>query len=163
MLASKLADAQAHGQAQAVELAQLRERLAAAEQINRTDADKHAVELVRAHEVVERQRIDLETLRKTSTAELDQLRVELASVKATTESDLRHAREEVRNHQLATEQSNGLVAHVREELTYARNQVAEAREEAARLRGQVEAIENQRTELVKVLAERSVAAEKGTQ
>ena len=83
-----------------------------------------------------------------------------ASVKATAESDLRHAREEARNHQLATEQANGLLAHVREELSQARNQASEAREEAARLRGQVEAIEGQRAELVKVLAERPVA-EKG--
>ena len=100
-------------------------------------------------------------MRKSSAAELDQVRVELASVKATAESDLRHAREEARNHQLATEQANGLLARVREEFEQARNQASEAREEAARLRGQVEAIEGQRAELVKVLAERPVAAEKG--
>ena len=91
-------------------------------------------------------------------------RVELASVKATAESDLRHAREEARNHQLATEQANGLLAHVRDELSQARDEAAEAREEAARLRGQVEAIEGQRAELVKVLAERpgEKGAGKGT-
>lgn len=88
------------------------------------------------------------------------MRVELASVKATAESDLRHVREEARNHQLATEQANGLLAHLREELSQARNHAAEAREEAARLRGQVEAIEGQRAELVKVLAERPLALEK---
>lgn len=88
------------------------------------------------------------------------MRVELASVKATAESDLRHAREEARNHQLATEQANGSLGQVREELAQARKQTSDAREEAARLRGQVEAIEGQRAELVKVLAERPVAAEK---
>ena len=160
-LTNKLAESQAHAQAQAVELAQLRERLAASEQTNRANTEKHAAELARAHEAAERLRVELEALRKSSAAELDQVRVELASVKATAESDLRHAREEARNHQLATEQANGLLAHVRDELSQARNQASEAREEAARLRGQVEAIEGQRAELVKVLAERPVAAEKG--
>lgn len=157
----KLAESQANAQAQAVELAQLRERLAASEQTNRADTEKHAAELARAHEAAERLRVELEALRKSSAAELDQVRVELASVKAMAESDLRHAREEARNHQLATEQANGLLAHVRDELSQARNQASEAREEAARLRGQVEAIEGQRAELVKVLAERPMAAEKG--
>lgn len=195
-LTNKLAESQAHAQAQAVELAQLRERLAASEQTNRADAEKHAAELARAHEAAERLRVELEALRKSSAAELDQVRVELASVKATAESDLRHAREEARNHQLATEQANGLLARVREEFEQARSQASsareearshqlaaeqanallgqareelaqtrkqssDAREEAARLRGQVEAIEGQRAELVKVLAERPVAAEKG--
>ena len=159
-LTNKLTESQAHGQAQAVELAQLRERLAASEQTNRADTEKHAAELARAHEAAERLRVELEALRKSSAAELDQVRVELASVKATAESDLRHAREEARNHQLATEQVNGSLGQVREELAQTRKQASEAREEAARLRGQVEAIEGQRAELVKVLAERPVA-EKG--
>lgn len=53
------------------------------------------------------------------------------------------------------------LTHARAELSQARDEAAEAREEAARLRGQVEAIEGQRAELVKVLAERPVAAENG--
>ena len=57
--------------------------------------------------------------------------------------------------------SGAELTHAREELSQARDQAAEAREEAARLRGQVEAIEGQRAELVKVLAERPVAAENG--
>ena len=127
----------AQAQAQVVELAQLGERLVTAEQTNRANTEKLTAELASAHESTER------------------LRVELASIKATTESDLRHAREEARNHQLATEQINGLLEHVRNELAQARNQTSEVREEAARLRGQVEAIESQRAELVKVLSGRS--------
>ena len=160
-LTAKLVESQAHGQGQAVELAQLRERLAAFEQTHRAEAAKHAAELVRAHEVAERLRAELDALRKASAAELDQVRVELASVKATAESDLRHVHDEARNHQLATEKVNELLVHVREELSQARNQAVEAREEAARLRGQVEAIEGQRAELVKFLAERPVAESKG--
>jgi len=158
MLTNKLAESQAHGQAQAVELAQLRERLAASEQTNRADTEKHAAEMARAHEAAERLRVDLEALRKASAAELDQVRVELASVKATAESDLRHAREEARNHQLATEQANGLLAHVRDELSQARHHASEAREEAPRLPGPVDAIAGHRPALVKALAERPVAA-----
>lgn len=103
---------QAHAQAQAVELARLRERLAASEQTNRADARSARRRAGRAHEAAERLRVELEALRKSSAAELDQVRVELASVKATAESDLRHAREEARNHQLATEQANDLLARV---------------------------------------------------
>jgi chromosome segregation ATPase len=138
-LTAKFVESQTHGQVQAVELAQLRERLTASE--------KHAAEL--------------EALRNLSTAELDRMRVELASVKATAESELRHASEEARNHKLATEQAHELLSHTREELSQARNQTAEAREEAARLRGQVEATEGRCTELMKVLAERPVAVDTG--
>lgn len=137
-LTTKLSESQAHAQAQAVELAQLRERLAATEQTNRADAEKHAAELARAHETAERLRAELDALRKDSATELDQVRVELASVKATTESDLRHAREEARNHQLAAEQANALLGQAQEELAQTRKQISEAREDAARLRGQVE-------------------------
>lgn len=160
VLTGKLAESQAHGQAQAVELAQLRERLAAAEQTIRTDSEKHASDLARADEIAGRLRTEQEALRKASAAELDQARVELAGAKAAAESDLRHSREEARHHQLALEQVNGLLAHVREELEQARQQGSEAREESARLRGQLEANEAQRAELMKVLAERPVAVEK---
>ena len=59
-LTSKLAEAQAHAQAQAVELAQLRERLAASEQTNRADADKDAAELARDQEAAESLRVEPE-------------------------------------------------------------------------------------------------------
>lgn len=152
-LTTKLNDSQAHSQAQAVELAQLRERLAAAEQGAKAAAVQHAAELARANEAAERLRAELDALRKTAAMELDQVRMELVGVKARAESDLRHAHNETRSHQLATEQVNGLLSRAREELTQARQQAAEAREEAARLRGQVEVIEGQRAELVKTLAD----------
>ena len=79
-----------------------------------------------------------------------------------TRSQASSAREEARSHQLAAEQANALLGQAREELAQTRKQSSDAREEAARLRGQVEAIEGQRAELVKVFAERPVAAEKGS-
>ena len=154
-LTTKLNHSQAHSQAQAVELAQLRERLVATEQGAKTAAVQHAAELSRANETADRLRAELDTLRKTAVVELDQVRLEFASVKAAAESDLRHAHEETRSHQLATEQVNGLLSQAREELSLSRHQAAEAREEVARLRGQVDAIESQRAELVRTLAHAS--------
>lgn len=155
-LTTRLNDSQAHSQTQAVELAQLRERLAAAEQQGaKTAAAQHAAELSRTNESADRLRAELDTLRKTAAMELDQVRLELAGVKARSESDLRHAQEEARSHQLATDQVNGLLSQSREELSQARHQAADAREEVARLRGQLEAIESQRIELVRTLANAS--------
>lgn len=154
-LTTRLNDSQAHSQTQAVELAQLRERLAAAEQGAKTAAAQHAAELSRTNESADRLRAELDTLRKTAAMELDQVRLELAGVKARSESDLRHAQEEARSHQLATDQVNGLLSQSREELSQARHQAADAREEVARLRGQLEAIESQRIELVRTLANAS--------
>ncbi|PRD63871.1 DNA-binding protein [Malikia granosa] len=154
-LTTKFNNSQAYSQAQAVELAQLRERLAAAEQGAKAAAAQHAAELSRANEAAEHLRVELDTLRKTAAMELDQVRLELAGVKARAESDLRHAHEETRSHQLASEQVSGLLSQVREELSQARHQAAEAREEVARLQGQVDAIEGLRAELVRTLANAS--------
>ena len=73
----RLADAQATSQAQAVELAQLRERLALTEQTVRAP-QQHAVELERLRTELAEQKKTVKTL----AAQRDQERAELATVKA---------------------------------------------------------------------------------
>ncbi|EHU9812066.1 DNA-binding protein [Escherichia coli] len=97
-LERRLSEAQSHGQAQAVELAQLRERLAASEQAAKVAAETHARELELAHS-------------ETKT--------------------------------------------VRAELDVARREAAEARESAAKLAGQLEAVQAQNATLLAAVQQRS--------
>lgn len=154
-LTSQLTASQAQLQTQAIELAQLRERLAAAEEAGRAAAQAHAAELAQSRDTAERLRAELDTLRETSANELKMVWQELASAKATAENDVRHARDEALRHQQAVDQVNGLLVQLRNELAQACELAAAAREEAAGLRGRVEAVDSQRAELLQVLAGRT--------
>lgn len=154
-LTSQLTASQAQLQTQAIELAQLRERLAAAEEAGRAATQAHAAELAQSRDTAERLRAELDTLRETSANELKMVWQELASAKATAENDVRHARDEALRHQQAVDQVNGLLVQLRNELAQACELAATAREEAAGLRGRVEAVDSQRAELLQVLAGRT--------
>ncbi|MFW9621944.1 MAG: DNA-binding protein [Macromonas sp.] len=154
-LTSQLTASQAQLQTQAIELAQLRERLAAAEEAGRAAAQAHAAELAQSRDTAERLRAELDTLRETSANELKMVWQELASAKATAENDVCHARDEALRHQQAVDQVNGLLVQLRNELAQACELAAAAREEAAGLRGRVEAVDSQRAELLQVLAGRT--------
>jgi len=83
-LGGKLTDSQAHGQAQAVELAQLRERLTAAEQSIRSDAEafeRLRTELAQARSEAQAAREDAARLRGQVEA-LEGQRAELVQVLA---------------------------------------------------------------------------------
>jgi len=112
-----LVEAQSTIQAQAVELAQLRERFAAAEQTAKTASEQHASELAQINH-----------FRKIEYAHLQQ------------EVDL-----------LRTE--------VNEQRQLSKAAVA-AREEAAQLRGQVEAMQAQTADLMRVLGDRQASGGK---
>jgi chromosome segregation ATPase len=75
-LAGKLAESQANGQAQAVELAQLRERLSAAEAATKAAAEKHQAELVKLRAELD----NAEQARSQAVAELGTTKIELARV-----------------------------------------------------------------------------------
>ena len=158
-LTNQLTASQAQLQAQAIELAQLRERLVAAEEAGRAAAQAHATELAQSRDTAERLRAELDTLRQTSANEQQRLWQELASAKATAENDVRHARDEALRYQQAVEQTNGQLVQLRNELAQARELAAAAREEAAGLRGRVEAVDSQRTELLQALAGRTPTAQ----
>lgn len=158
-LTSQLTASQAQLQTQAIELAQLRERLAAAEEAGRAATQAHAAELAQSRDTAERLRAELDTLRETSANELKMVWQELASAKATAENDVRHARDEALRHQQAVDQVNGLLVQLRNELAQACELAAAAREEAAGLRGRVEAVDSQRAELLQALSGRTPTAQ----
>lgn len=158
-LTTQLTESKEQLQAQAIELAQLRERLAAAEEAGRAAAQAHAAELAQSRNMAERLRAELDTLREASANELKMVWQELASAKATAENDVCHARDEALRHQQAVDQVNGLLVQLRNELAQACELAAAAREEAAGLRGRVEAVDSQRAELLQALSGRTPTAQ----
>ena len=158
-LTNQLTDSQAQLQAQAIELAQLRERLVAAEEAGRAAAQAHATELAQSRDTAERLRAELDSLRETSANELKMVWQELANVKSAADGDVRHARDEALRYQQAVEQTNGQLVQLRDELAQARQLAAAAREEAAGLRGRVEVLDSQRAELLQALSGRTPTAQ----
>lgn len=156
-----LADVQAVSQAQAIELAQVRERLALIEQAARVAAEEHAAEISRLNAgfEAERSRYQSELAGQKKAfqdivTERDAACAELASVKAKAEAA-------VQMHQEQRKQAAAEANRVAERLTKAhaerdgaRKEAATAREEAAQLRGQVEALQVQVADLMRALAPR---------
>ena len=166
VLEAKLAELQTSHQAQTVELAQVRERLAVTEQTANVAGTQHAAELARmtaaidaertSHQQdVEQLRLDLTEQKKASQvvlAERDQVRADLATITAKAEAT-EQARQEQRKaaEQEAKRAADSLAkAEVGQEKAH--QEASAAREDAANLRGQVEAMKSQVAELMQVLA-----------
>ena len=158
-LTNQLTASQAQLQAQAIELAQLRERLAAAEEAGHDAAQAHAAELTQSRDIAERLRTELDSLREASANELKMVWHELANVKSAAENDVHHARDEALRYQQAVEQTNGQLVQLRNEMAQARELATAAREEAAGLRGRVEVLDSQRAELLQALSGRTPIAQ----
>lgn len=156
-----LADVQDVSQTQAIELAQVRERLILTEQAAKAAAEEHAAELGRLNAGFEAERTrylgELAAQQKAlqeSFAECDATRTELASIKAKAEAA-------VQMHQEQRKQAASEANRVAERLTRAqterdsaRKEAGKAREEAAQLRGQVVALQTQSADLMRALADR---------
>jgi chromosome segregation ATPase len=153
------ADAAAEGYAK--ELAAVREQLAAATtRAERAEArvaeiEKRADglqgELARAHQDADQVRGELESLRKDSAVEIERLRSELAGVRAKAE-----AAEEAHQAQRETAAAEAhraaeLLTKAQAERDAARQQAGEAREGAAKLAGQLEAVQSQNAALLATL------------
>jgi chromosome segregation ATPase len=164
-LETKLADLQTGHQAQAVELAQVRERLAATEQTAKVVAEQHAGELVRMAATMEAERqrhlqeaeqlrADLELQKKASmevATERDQVRADLAAVTAKADA-IEQARQEQRKAaELDATRSGERLAKAEAGQEMAHQEASAAREDAANLRGQVEAMKAQVAELMQVI------------
>jgi regulator of replication initiation timing len=165
LLRVKLDDANAAIQTRAVEVAQLTERLAAAERATKAAHEQHATDLAASHKTITGHVAEIGKLRDQvgaadaaakqvvlkHAAELAEvngkaqaLAIELAQVRerlAGAEAGVKAAQE-----QLAAEVLN--TAKERDETTIAREAVVKAREEAARYAGQVDALERQVAELM---------------
>jgi chromosome segregation ATPase len=133
-LESKLAEVQATSQAQAVELAQLHERLTVKEQTAKTAEAQHAAELARMSAAIEAAEQAHQEQRKTA------------------EREAQRAAE--REAQRAAER----IAKAEADQVQATKEASTAREDAAKLRGQLEATQAQAAELLRVVGQKGADA-----
>ena len=165
-LEAKLADLQTAHQAQAVELAQVRERLTVTEQTAKVSADQHAAELARMAGAIEAERTrhlqeaeqlrtELAEQRQVSlgvVAERDQGRADLAAVNARVQASEQARQEQRKTADQEAKRTTERLAKAEAGQEKAQQEASAAREDAANLRGQIEAMKNQVAELMQVLA-----------
>ena len=144
----RLVDAQATSQAQAVDLAQLRERLALTEQTAKTANEQHAVELER----IRKELIEQKQANQSLAIERDQVRSELATVKAHAAAADESHKEQRKRTAEETHRNTERLTKIEAERDEARKQTAMAREDVAKLRGQMETLQSQVTELMKAIS-----------
>lgn len=150
-LEKRLADMQAAQQAQAVELAQVRERLALTEQAAKSAEVQHAQALKTAAEQHAAEVAELKTAAQAAAVERDQVRDELATVKAKAEAaDQAHQEQRKTAAQEAHRVAEKL-AKAQGDRDQARTDAATTREELAKIRGQLEASEAYKAELLNML------------
>ena len=152
----RLADAQATSQAQAVELAQLRERLVLTEQTAKSAGEQHAVELERIRTELAEQKKAAQSL----VAERDSGRAELATVKAQAAADKTQQEQRKRTAE-ETRRIAERLTKIEIDRDAAHEQAATAREEAAKLRGQLDATQAQAAELLQALSSHHLAKTSG--
>lgn len=151
-LDKRLADCQAANQAQAVELAQVGERVALAEKSAKAATELHAGELARLNASIEAERKIHKREAEQLRADLAQLQSELAKVQAKADAANQTYQEQ-------RKQSAAEALRVAERLTRvetardaALKEVSAAREAAARLQGQVETLRAQAAEQLRVFS-----------
>jgi colicin import membrane protein len=143
-LENKLAEVRATSQAQAVELAQLRERLTVTEQTAKTVEAQHTAELARMNAAIEADRARHQQ-------EADQLRAELAKAEVADQARQEQRKTAEREVQRAADR----IAKAEADQVQATKEASTAREDAAKLRGQVEAMQTQIVDLMRMLSKRS--------
>ena len=162
----KLIDLQTAHQVRAVELAQVRERLTVTEQTAKVSADQHAAELARMAATIEAERTrhlqEAEQLRAELAeqrlvslglvAERDQGRADLAAVNAKVQASEQARQEQRKTADQEAKRTTERLAKAEAGQEKAQQEASAAREDAANLRGQIEAMKNQVTELMQVLA-----------
>lgn len=158
-LKARLSETQAASQVQAVELATVRERLSLTEQATGKAAQDHADELARVHAAGEAaacsHRAEMDEQKKAiqkTTAERDQVRAELATVKAKAEAAAETQQEARKQAAAEAHRAAERLTKTQGERDQATQAAATAREDAARLRGQAEAMQAQIQNLTHALA-----------
>jgi len=143
-----LAETQTISQKQAVELAQLRERLALTEQTAKSAGEQHVVELERIQMELAEQKKAVQSL----AAERDQEHAELATVKAQAVAAEETHQEQRKRTAEETHRVAERLTKIEADRDEAHQKAATAREEAAQLRGQLEAMKAQTAELIQALS-----------
>ena len=150
-LAQRLTDSGTTNQAQAVELAQVRERLALIEQTAKAAGEQHAAEVGRMNAAIEAERIRHQREAAQIREERDQVRAELATVTARAEAaDQAHQEQRKVAGQEALRAAERLTK-TQAERDQARTEAGTSREELAKTRGQLEASETYKAELLAAL------------
>jgi chromosome segregation ATPase len=139
-----LAETQAGAQAQAVDLAQVRERLALIEQSAKKAAEEHAAELAQAKKGIQ-----------VATSERDEARNGLATATAKSEAASDALQEHRKQAAAEVLRAAERMTKVQSERDGARKEAVIAREETAQLRGRVEALQAQVGDLMNALAHRA--------
>ena len=146
-LQAKLAELQGVNQAQAVELAQLRERLAATE-AERTRYQTEA-ENLRGEVAGHKQAAQAVTQAR------DQVQAELVKLQAKAEAAEQSNQEQRKSSALEALRTVERLTQTEAERDSTRREASAAREEAANLRGQIDAMQSQVASLMQALTERS--------
>ena len=118
-LQQRLAETRAESQKQAVELAQLRERLTAAEKAAQTEAEKHTAELQKVGAQVDQARDEL----KRAASAAEDLRAELVTVKADVHAAEKAAKAEAERHAAELGKAEALIEKERANHQQALDQV----------------------------------------
>lgn len=151
-LEKRLADMQTAQHAQAVEFAQVRERLALTEQTAKAAEAQHAQALKTTTEQHAAELAEQKKANQAATAERDQVRAELATVKAKAEAaDQAHQEQRKTAAQEAHRVAERLTK-AQGERDQVRADAAATREELAKIRGQLEASEAYKAELLGMLS-----------
>lgn len=148
----RLAETQTISQKQAVELAQLRERLALTEQTAKSAGEQHGVELERIQMELAEQKKAVQSLAAERDQERDQERAELATVKAQAVAAEETHQEQRKRTAEETHRVAERLTKIEADRDEAHQKAATAREEAAQLRGQLEATKAQTVELIQALS-----------
>jgi len=149
-LETSLAEAGTANQAQAVELAQLRERLAAAEQHAHAAAEQHAAALAELRAKLEKAEANNFDLG----ASYHKLQSELFAATAKAEAAEQAHQEQRKTAAQEAHRAAERMTKAEAGRDEARTEASKAREDAAKLRGQVEALQTQAGDLMNALAAR---------
>jgi len=152
-LDKRLADSLATSQAQAVELAQVRERLAQIEQASKQSSEQHAAEVARLNDGIEAER----QRHHVALADLNDVMGELATVKAQAVAADQVHQEQRKTAAAEAHRTTERLVKIEADRDQSDKDAGTAREEAAKLRGQVEAMQSQVADLMRAIEARQVA------
>ncbi len=153
----KVKDLQAANQTQAVELAQVRERLAATEHAAKTAAERHAADRARHQEEARQLRAEREAMALAQTkaaTEFQEVKAELVKVQAKFEAADQSHQDHRKQAAAEAMHVTGRMNKAETERDEARKLAAVAREEAAKMAGMLESLQIQTASLTKALADR---------
>lgn len=154
-LEQRLSESLAMGQSQAVKLAQLRERLAATEKAALATAENHARELEQVENEMTKIRGELDESRNKANEKIEAQRDEIAQLRERLTATEKAAQTAAEGHsrELDELKANASKAgkdleNISERLELAKAETMEAREVAARLTGQMDAMKEQNAALL---------------